>query len=167
MSPVRFTNTSNSGRARFLNVASAGKVSFYVSTSTTTTTTTQLYLISVYGRLTSNTGADTWQAQYQLNGGSWTAVGGNINSTTCTYIGDIGVPNSGTDDVVIRVVGPDLSTPYQFSMDLNSFTCPTAVDISPFGISCNRLIANVSANRNVAFIASTSADCITTTTTMA
>ena len=147
--PAKFINVNNSGRANFRNVNNSGRAIFgEISAGTTTTTTTVPgnYLINVRGRLTSVTG-EGYQFQYDLNNTGFVNLGDPITGTECTSIGSIAVSTSGTDDVVIRVVQAGGSQTYSFTIDLASTTCPA---YDPENVSCNRLIANINASRNVA-----------------
>ena len=147
--PARFINVNNSGRARFTNVNNSGRAVFGEGGSGTTTTVPGNYLITIFARLTSVTG-ESYQFQYQLNGtGGFIDVGSPVSTTSCSSVGQISVSNSGTDDVVIRVVQSATTQTYSYTIDLASSTCPTYADPN-FGTSCNRQIINVSANRTVA-----------------
>jgi hypothetical protein len=146
--PARFINVNNSGRAKFTNVNNSGRAVFGEGGAVPTTTAPPgNYLITIFARLTSFTGED-YQFQYQLNGaGPFIDVGGVVNGTSCSQVGQIAVSNSGTDDVLIRVVQSGTSTTYSFTIDLASTVCPA---YDPENVSCNRQIINISANRDVA-----------------
>jgi hypothetical protein len=153
--PARFINVNNSGRARFINQNNSGRAIFGEGGAVPTTTVPGTYSINVRGRLTSVTG-ESYQFQYDLNNTGFVNLGDPIAGTDCTSIGSIAVSNSGTDDIVIRVVQAGGSQTYSFTIDLASTICPT---YDPLNLSCNRLIANISANRNVAATVQGSTTC--------
>jgi hypothetical protein len=145
--PARFINVNNSGRARFTNVNNSGRAIFQGGVVPTTTAPGN-YLINIFARLSSSTG-ESYQFQYNLNNTGFVDVGAPVTGTSCSSVGSISVSNSGTDDVVIRVVLLATTQTYSFTIDLASSTCPTYGD-PDFGTSCNRQINNVNSTRSVA-----------------
>jgi len=146
--PARFINVNNSGRARFTNVNNSGRAIFGEGGSGTTTTVPGNYLINIFARLSSSTG-ESYQFQYNLNNAGFVDIGAPVTGTSCSSVGSISVSNSGTDDVIIRVVLAGGSQTYSFTIDLASSTCPTYGDPN-FGTSCNRQINNINSTRSVA-----------------
>ncbi len=152
--PARFINVSNSGRAVFTNVSNSGRAVFGEGDAPPPPSN---YTINIFARLTSVTG-EGYQFQYNLNNAGFVDIGAPVTGTSCSSVGSISVSNSGTDDVIIRVVLAGGSQTYSFTMDLTSSTCPTYNDPT-YGISCNRQINNINSTRNVAATISSGTTC--------